>query len=203
MASFETAYKILQPHEGGYVPKAIADKIKDSGGETYKGISRVNNPTWAGWKIIDAYKAKNGIPKLNAYIPSKELDELVKTRALKNYWEPLKLSLIKDQAVANLLMDISFNSGPSISAKSLQRVLNVEPDGKVGPITINAANKQKPDELLHKLGEYRLDWLNKYQKGKQYLDVLLKRTASYLKAYKKPVAITGAVVVGLVLTVFF
>jgi lysozyme family protein len=203
MADFNKAYEIIKKHEGGYVPKAVAEKIKDTGGETYKGISRNNNPNWIGWKIIDSYKAKFGIPKLNAYIPNTELDQLVKDLAKKNYWDSVKLDLVKDQFVANFIMDIAFNSGPGTAIKSIQNVLKVAVDGKIGPVTINTLNAQKPDEFLHKLGDYRTAWLEKYQAGKPYLKTLLARTASYLDAYKKPLAGGGLAVAVIALTLFF
>ena len=53
MANFEDAYKKLLIKEGGYVHDS-----DDSGGETYRGISRRYNPTWEGWDIIDTYKRK-------------------------------------------------------------------------------------------------------------------------------------------------
>jgi lysozyme family protein len=41
--------------EGGYVNDPY-----DSGGETYKGISRRSWPSWPGWKAIDEAKVKFG-----------------------------------------------------------------------------------------------------------------------------------------------
>jgi len=38
-------------HEGGY-----ANHSADKGGETYRGITRKNNPNWQGWKYIDEVK---------------------------------------------------------------------------------------------------------------------------------------------------
>jgi len=63
MADFDKYYPILLKAEGGYASAEFAAKYNDKGGETYKGIARNFNPAWEGWAIIDAYKAKNGIPK--------------------------------------------------------------------------------------------------------------------------------------------
>ena len=38
-------------HEGGY-----ANVSGDLGGETYRGISRKNFPSWNGWEIVDEKK---------------------------------------------------------------------------------------------------------------------------------------------------
>lgn len=59
MADFDKAYFRTCKFEGGY-----ANDKNDSGGETYKGISRVHNPKWGGWKIIDSYKKKKIFRKI-------------------------------------------------------------------------------------------------------------------------------------------
>ena len=207
MANFNSAYDIIKVHEGGYVSKATAEKIKDSGGETYKGIARNYNPAWKGWSIVDAYKAKNGIPKHGSYITSPELDFLVKGLAKVNYWDVVKLDNIKDQGVSNLMMDIAFNSGPSISAKSVQRVLKLTADGKVGPITIEAINKANPTTLLKDLVNYRTSWLTQVLKDKpqKVVAVLVARAQSYLVENANVAkGVSGvALLVGLGVAVFF
>jgi lysozyme family protein len=204
MASFAPAHDKVKIQEGGYASAADAAKIQDKGGETYKGHARNYSADWAGWKIIDAYKAKFGLPKWNSVITSAkepypgaaaELDRLVAQRYKSNFWDVIKGDYIKDQAVANLMFDIAVNSGPGTAAKSIQRVLKVTVDGAIGPNTLKAINAQNPATLLHQLGEYRIEWLRKYQSGKKYLDTLLNRVNSYLTEYKKPVAGLGIIVV--------
>lgn len=58
MANFITAFERVERWEG----KNIWTNIDgDSGEETWSGISRKANPTWTGWKILDAIpNKKNG-----------------------------------------------------------------------------------------------------------------------------------------------
>jgi hypothetical protein len=45
----------------GYEGEWVNDP-DDRGGETYRGISRVHWPKWAGWAIIDAEKQNEAFP---------------------------------------------------------------------------------------------------------------------------------------------
>ena len=78
MADYKHSIAKVLRTEGGYVN----DK-DDSGGETYKGISRVNWPRWSGWVIVDICKkdSKN-FPK-NLY-SNPTLNELVV--GVVEYW---------------------------------------------------------------------------------------------------------------------
>lgn len=156
MADFEKFYPLLAPHEGGYLSAKMAADTNDSGGETYRGIARNYNKDWAGWPIIDAYKAKHGIPKWNSIIPDKKLDALVKQRAKENYWDKHKFGEIKNQSVANAIADYTFNSGPGNSVKLVQRLLKIKADGISGKATIEAINKANQKWLLDKITEGRV-----------------------------------------------
>ena len=43
MANFDEAFALTMKSEGGY-----ANNPNDTGGETYKGVSRKNHPKWNG-----------------------------------------------------------------------------------------------------------------------------------------------------------
>jgi lysozyme family protein len=204
MAQFLIANSLTKGHEGGYASAAAAAKIKDQGGETYKGFARNFNQDWDGWRIIDAYKAKFGLPAWNTVITALkepypgaavELDKLVDARYKSNFWNVIKGDLIKDQSIANLLYDIGVNSGVGEAAKSVQSVLKLATDGVIGTQTLSKINIQNPATLLHELGDYRKAWLNKYQGSESYLPNLLSRVDSYLTAYAKPAG--GGLILGL------
>lgn len=61
---FKFCIEELKDYEGGY-----SCNPSDAGGETYFGISRRNNKTWSGWKIIDGEKKKRKI-KFGEFIQS-------------------------------------------------------------------------------------------------------------------------------------
>lgn len=132
MANFETAFKRTAAFEGGYVN----DK-DDSGGETYKGISRNNNSGWAGWKIIDIAKKQSNFPK--SLDSNEELQQLVYQQYRQAYWAPLRADDISNQAVANDLYDTGVNMGVKTSIKLAQRQWGMTETGVM------------TDELLAKL----------------------------------------------------
>ena len=71
--NFDKALEILLANEGQY-----ANDKEDLGGETYCGISRKFNPSWAGWQIID--KANNLYPnddkEFNSYLIDHDISKL-------------------------------------------------------------------------------------------------------------------------------
>jgi lysozyme family protein len=154
MADFKTAYKITMAHEGGY-----ANNPNDTGGETWKGIARKKHPDWSGWQLID--KAKQSNFPANLYSVS-GLQELVEKFYKVKFWDYLKLDLINNQKIANELFDTAVNMGQGIAALFLQRSLNVsnrsgkdypdlQVDGNIGPVTINAVNNHPRPEVLFKV----------------------------------------------------
>lgn len=140
MSEFKIAYGNTSKVEGGY-----ANDKHDSGGETWKGISRNNEKNWEGWEIVDAYKKLPDFP--NNLNNSTELQIAVLSVYKKNYWDALNLDLISDQRMANELYDTGVNMGVGTSGKFFQRVLNVATktdlvvDGKIGANTISVFNK--------------------------------------------------------------
>lgn len=135
MANFQEYYdRLLKPFEGGY------NLIKqDRGGETYKGIARNENPNWEGWKTVDAWKARKGgkLP-YNFIIPDSNLDKLVLQLFKVKYWDKLKADFIKNQSLAEILVDWYINGGLKI--KPIQTYLKITADGLMGQQTLNAIN---------------------------------------------------------------
>ena len=133
MANFEEAYKRTCKFEGGWV-----NKDGDSGKETYKGISRVANPNWSGWAIVDSYKKKSNFPQnLDS---DKNLQELVKDCYKNNYWNPVWGDKIKNQKVANDIYDTAVNMGVAMSIKLSQRQFGFKETGKMNNQLLNKLN---------------------------------------------------------------
>jgi lysozyme family protein len=142
MADFEKAYFRTMDHEGGYV----ADP-DDAGGETYMGISRVYNPSWEGWNIIDDLKRLDVFPQnLN---DDDELQDMVMDFYEQYYWDVNRLDEVESQAVASEMFDTGVNMGVRRAAKFLQEALNylnrdensypdLVVDGVIGRITLDA-----------------------------------------------------------------
>ena len=71
------------------------------------------------------------------------------------YWDRWKADGIKDQSIANLLVDWVWASGVT-GIKRPQRLLGVSADGIVGPKTLEAVNALDPTKLFSLLHKDRL-----------------------------------------------
>lgn len=167
MADFIVAYNKTMKIEGGY-----ANDKDDSGGETWKGISRNNHPHWNGWSIIDSFKNKPGF-EANLYA-SQTLQRLVLEFYKNQFWDIMYLDQMTNQEIAEEIFDTGVNMNHSIAAEFLQKALNatnrnqkdypdVVVDGKIGSKTIGAMNSHpRPLQILKLLN---------CQQGVRYMDI--------------------------------
>ena len=137
MAKFEIAFRRTKRFEGGYV-----NDPQDAGGETYNGISRRANPTWAGWRVVDEMKRKPNFPK-NLRERKSILDDLEFSLYKTNYWDPVWGDKIREQVVANDMYDTAVNMGVGTSIKLSQRQWRLKQTGSMN------------SELLDKLNSIR------------------------------------------------
>jgi lysozyme family protein len=79
-----------------------------------------------------------------------------------NYWNRLGADYIKNQAIAETLVDHGINAGVYASGKIMQQVLNdnfgmnLVVDGALGPLTIEAINSVNPLILFQEFSEARI-----------------------------------------------
>lgn len=132
-ADFIIAYNCTVSFEGGYV-----NDSNDKGGETYKGISRVNHPEFIGWEIIDAYKQNGNFPKILSSIENLEL--MVRNFYKKEYWIKMRGDEILDQKTANLIFDSCVNMGVFQGIKISQSALGISKTGIMDDATLKALN---------------------------------------------------------------
>lgn len=135
MADFLPAYERMILNEGGY---KLHDVPGDAGGQTYAGIARNMNPSWAGWSWVD----RGAVPPT----------EMVRDFYLTGWWAPLHGDQIAHQRVAETLFDFAMNTSgrgkPTIAIKLAQVTAGATPDGAMGPKTIEAINAMDPDLFL-------------------------------------------------------
>lgn len=138
MANFTIALKKTLKKEGGY-----ANNPNDAGGETYKGISRKNHPTWTGWISIDQIKKAHprGFKTILEHTP--ELQAKVEDFYKRNFWNQLYLDDCGNQELANQAFDMAVNAGIKAGVKILQKTIGVPADGILGEITKRAIAKIK------------------------------------------------------------
>jgi lysozyme family protein len=177
MADFKKAYEKTMGHEGGYT-----DDPNDAGGETYKGISRVYNPSWSGWEIIDQCKQEQNFPKNLDQL--QDLQESGEKFYKQRYWDVNRLDEFP-QTIAEEMFDTGVNMGIGRAARFLQKALNYMNrngklfdeliiDGKIGPASLNALSKCVKDEdvllsMLNTLqGQHYFSYMDKHPSQKKY-----------------------------------
>lgn len=140
MAAFEVALgKVLQ-HEGGYV-----NDPKDPGGETKYGISKRQYPD----------------------LDIRNLDTQAAGRIYRrDYWEKIRGDDIKPQGVAENLFDFAVNAGVPRAVRTVQRIVDVEVDGRLGPKTLRAINEQDSMKLNLRLALARIEYYNELARKK-------------------------------------
>lgn len=119
--NFEPSFYAVIKHEGGYV-----DHPKDPGGATNLGITIGTLSNWRGRKATKAEVRALTI-------------ETVKPIYRANYWNEVKGDDLPS-GVDYATFDFAVNSGPARAAIYLQNIVGAAPDGKIGPLTVNAIN---------------------------------------------------------------
>lgn len=180
MADFEEAYKKTMGHEGGYV-----NDPDDVGGETYNGVSRVYNPSWSGWEIIDECKNMVSCDQFPECLDDKDdLQESVHAFYKAKYWDVNRLDDFP-QDTAEEMFDTGVNMGTGRAGRFLQTALNymnrngslfseLTVDGKIGPASLSALAKCQKDEdvlmaMLNTLqGKHYMEYMDKSPSQKKY-----------------------------------
>ena len=164
--------------EGGY-----ANDPDDSGGETYRGISRNNNPAWQGWKVIDKVKPLAFNQTLAA------VDYYVNSYYFAKYFEGLNLHYINNTKVAlacfdfavhggfthakvkNLLKQKYFRNAPTTTAY-FAAINSVNPDSLASDI-ITLREQHLKDVILRDpvKKKYEKGWFNRITALRAYLNL--------------------------------
>ena len=135
-SNFEECMARLLAHEGGYVWHA-----EDPGGETNLGVTRAVYEQYAGRQVMDG--EMEGLTHDDVYPLYKE-----------NYWDRIRGDDLPS-GVDWSVFDWGVNSGTSRAAKALQRIIGVEQDGGIGPMTLQAVAEMEPAEIIEQLYHMR------------------------------------------------
>ena len=122
----------LLEHEGGYV-----NHPSDPGGETNLGVTRAVYEQYAGRQVMDG--EMEGLTHDDVYPIYKE-----------NYWDRVRGDDLPS-GVDWAVFDWGVNSGTSRAAKALQRVVGVEQDGGIGPMTLQAVASVESAGIIDQL----------------------------------------------------
>lgn len=172
---FKRGLAKLLEHEGWY-----ANDPRDSGGETFRGISRRWFPKWEGWSMIDACEDKSVLHT------SIQLEEAVENFYYAYFWVKTQAHEIENEFIAEMIFNFSVNMGKKVIAKKVQRILKAKPDGIIGPETLGALNSANPSEFIY---HFILEIIEFYvQLGKEqphYLRGWLSRALSFYYDYER------------------
>ena len=159
--NFDDAFKKLMGHEKGY-----SDHPDDTGGETMWGVT----------KRVARMHGYAGDMRALPLATAKEI-------ARAEYWDAVKADKLPD-AVRFDVFDAAYNSGVEQATLWLQRAAGADPDGKLGPMTLIAANEKDPQALAARFNGYRLDTLNDLKNWRSFSGGWAQRIAENLKAGK-------------------
>jgi len=140
---FRAAVEVVLQHEGG-----LSEHPSDPGGVTHWGISL----TW-----LQRLGLAEGDIDGDGDVDADDVRALSRERAIELYrrywWEPLRLSEVRDLGVATKILDLAVNMGSGPAVRLLQQALrvageDVAVDGILGSQTLGAVNRVNPALLL-------------------------------------------------------
>ncbi len=137
--NFEFSLNSTLKHEGGWT-----DSSEDF--PTMKGIRLTTYRQHYG-----KHKTKDDLRNIS----DKELNHIYKT----GYWDKCNCDNLP-AGLNYVVFDAAVNSGPSRSAKWLQKALGVERDGVIGPITLGKIKTHDLIQLIHSVCDKRLNFLH-------------------------------------------
>lgn len=170
MAEFDPALQYVLNYEDA--PRRFNVAIDNNGGKVIAGINSKSFP-------VDVALIESA--------PQMQRESLVAAFYRSKLFVPMMLGGLESQDVANRVMDMETNAGEPAAAPELQRAINnsggsVTVDGRVGPLTIAAANACNPQELLINFRAQRVSYyqsiLAKHPDDERFRNIWLARASA-------------------------
>ena len=134
--NFDTCLNMLLKHEGGYV-----DHPEDPGGMTNLGVTK---------RTYDEFHATD--------IDEEGMRKLTKTDVepiyRSNYWNRCRCQDLPS-GVDWAVFDFAVNSGTGRAAKALQKAVEAEQDGSIGPLTLMKVKDHEVTNIINRIAIYR------------------------------------------------
>ena len=127
--------------------KGISNRASDRGGFTVDGVTLATFRQFYGQDKTEADLRNMTRPQWR---------HIMKT----GYWDVCKADQIEDQKLAELIVDWCVNSGTA-RIRNVQSILEVRPDGCVGPVTLAAINGGDTAELYRRIMAARIGWFER------------------------------------------
>jgi len=134
--NFDKALQLMLKHEGGFV-----NHPSDPGGMTNLGVTQRVYEEWVGYEVD-----KQDMMKLTP--------EDVAPIYLNNYWIKANCDELPS-GLDYVVFDWAVNSGVSRSSKGIQKCCGAEPDGVIGPKTLQLILGQDTNFMIEKFKEVR------------------------------------------------
>jgi len=164
MANQDIYFPKMLKWAGGYV-----NDPADSGGATKYDV------TLATWQRLGYDKDMDGDIDVEDI---KLLNHADADKINEWFWNKCRANEINNQAVAESVVEAFWGSGIT-GIKLIQRVAGVEPDGKIGQITLDAINSHSPAELHEKIRLAKIAFVtnlaNRRLKDKRFLKGWIRR----------------------------
>jgi lysozyme family protein len=163
---------VIAKWEGGFV-----NDPTDRGGATNMGV------TLNTWKLVGYDKDGDGD------IDAKDVRLLTENdfqAVLRRYWNKWQGDNIRNQSIANILVDWYWGSG-KWGIVIPQRILGVTPDGNVGPKTLAALNKrinEDGEKLFNEIYKAREKFLHDIVKNDPEQEKFIKGWLNRLRSFK-------------------
>lgn len=146
MADINLYFPKQQKWEGGFV-----NDVADAGGATNRGV------TLSTWRSMGYDKDGDGdIDAQDIRLLSAEDAKMVLKVA---YWDRWRADAIKNQSIAEVLVEWVWGSG-LWGIVIPQRILKVDPDGRVGMQTINAVNSCDQEDLFYDIKNAKMKFID-------------------------------------------
>lgn len=145
--NYEACHARTLIYEGGY-----SNHPADPGGVTLEGVTQA---------VYDSYRDGKGLPRKALSVSMRTVPEWIAERRdiyRTRYWDALAC----DGLPAGLdlaVYDYGVNSGVGRAAKVLQRLVSAAADGVIGPVTLAAIRRRDAGDLIERLCDERLRFL--------------------------------------------
>jgi lysozyme family protein len=134
--SWSEIFESVIKSEGGFV-----DHPSDPGGMTNLGVTRAVYSRWLGRETTET-----------------EMRNLTKEDVSPIYKQWYFDAINGDDLPSGIdysVCDIAINSGPNRAAKMLQKCVGAQPDGAIGPMTLQAVSDSDSAEVVERLADVR------------------------------------------------
>lgn len=131
-------------------------------------------------KITDHPNDPGGLTKYGIakkYYPDLDIKNITRNQAIeiyfKDYWKPMNLLDIYDENLVLQIFDMGVNAGKRSAIKIIQRIVDAQADGIIGPETLGLVNNYEGD-LVDLYRQERKKYYFTLARRKPQMQVFLK-----------------------------